>query len=60
MVPYGLWWSAIFAVSIINPLFGLRLEIHDIPPDIKSMALVLIPAILLGDVARGGLAMLRR
>lgn len=51
VVPFGLWWFAIFAVQIINPWFGLHLVVIDIPPDIKVMAKILIPAIVLGDAA---------
>ena len=49
VVPFGLWWGAVFAVSIINPLFGTNLEIHDIPPRFWGAASILIPAIIIGD-----------
>ena len=32
VVPFGVWWTAVFAVSILNPLFGWTLTIDDIPP----------------------------
>lgn len=47
--PWGVWWALIFAVSIINPLFGTNFSIHAVPPDIREMALVLIPAIVIAD-----------
>ncbi|MCC5960528.1 MAG: hypothetical protein JJU08_14445 [Rhodobacteraceae bacterium] len=57
VVPFGLWWAAVFGVSIINPLFGLAWSIDDIPPRFWDAALVLIPAIILGDA--GALALKR-
>lgn len=51
VLPYGLWWASIFAVSIVNPLFGVNFTIHAIPPAIDAMAKILIPAIIIGDVA---------
>ena len=49
VVPFGLWWSAVFAVSIVNPIFGLALTIDDIPARFWDIAAILIPAIILGD-----------
>lgn len=49
VLPWGIWWTAIFVVSIINPLFGWSLTIHDVPPRIWDAANILIPAILIGD-----------
>lgn len=49
VVPFGIWWAAVFAVSILNPVFGLALSIDDIPPRFWTAAQVLIPAIILGD-----------
>lgn len=49
VVPFGLWWTAIYAVQILNPWFGLSLVVIDVPPHINQMATILIPAILLGD-----------
>lgn len=51
VVPFGLWWSAVFAVSILNPLFGWTLTIDDIPPRFWEIAVILIPAIILGDAS---------
>jgi hypothetical protein len=36
-------------VQIINPWFGLSLVVVDVPKHINDMALVLIPAIVIGD-----------
>ncbi|MBB3590593.1 hypothetical protein FHX08_000937 [Rhizobium sp. BK529] len=49
VIPFGLWWAAIYMVQILNPWFGLDFVVIDVPPRINDMALVLIPAILIGD-----------
>lgn len=49
VVPFGLWWSAIYLVQIINPWFGLDLVVIDVPERIHDMALVLVPAIVIAD-----------
>ncbi len=49
VVPFGLWWAAIYLVQIINPWFGLSLVVIDVPPRIHDMAMILVPAIILGD-----------
>ena len=49
VVPFGLWWFAIFAIQIINPWFGLSLIVIDVPPHIMDMAKILIPAIVIAD-----------
>ncbi|MBB3656482.1 hypothetical protein FHX15_001710 [Rhizobium sp. BK650] len=49
VVPFGFWWAAIYLVQILNPWFGLSLVVIDVPPRIHDMALVLIPAIVIGD-----------
>lgn len=49
VVPFGVWWTAVFAVSILNPLFGWTLTIDDIPSRFWDIATVLIPAVILGD-----------
>jgi len=51
VVPFGLWWAAIFALQIINPWFGLDLVVIDVPPDIKDMAKILVPGIVLADAS---------
>ncbi|NWJ26160.1 hypothetical protein [Rhizobium sp. RM] len=49
VVPFGLWWAAIYLVQIVNPWFGLNLVVVDVPNHINEMALILIPAIVIGD-----------
>ncbi len=49
VIPFGLWWAAIYMVQILNPWFGFDLVVIDVPPRINDMALVLIPAIVIGD-----------
>jgi hypothetical protein len=49
VIPFGLWWAAIYMVQLLNPWFGLNLVVVDVPPRINDMALVLIPAIVVGD-----------
>jgi hypothetical protein len=49
VVPFGLWWAAIYLVQILNPWFGLQLVVIDVPPRIHDMALILVPAIIIGD-----------
>jgi hypothetical protein len=49
VVPFGLWWAAIYLVQIINPWFGLSLVVIDVPARIHDMALILVPAIIIGD-----------
>lgn len=46
VIPYGLWWAAIFLDSIISASWNVLA----IPPEINAMAKVLIPAIIIGDV----------
>lgn len=57
VVPFGLWWAAVFVVSIVNPLFGLSWSVDDIPPRFWDASLILIPAIIVGDA---GVLMVRR
>lgn len=49
VVPFGLWWAAIYLVQIINPWLGLSLVVVDVPARIHDMALVLVPAIVIAD-----------
>lgn len=58
VVPFGIWWSAIYLVQIINPWFGLELVVIDVPPRIHDMALILVPAIVIADA--GAFAFRRR
>lgn len=57
VVPFGLWWSAIYLVQILNPWFGWSLVVVDVPPRIHDMAVILVPAIVLADA--GALAIRR-
>lgn len=49
VVPFGVWWAAIFAVQLLNPWFGLHLVVVAVPPDIMEMAKILVPAIVIAD-----------
>jgi len=49
VVPFGLWWLAIFVIQIVNPWFGLRLVVVAVPAEIMDMAKILIPAIVIAD-----------
>lgn len=49
VVPFGLWWAAIYLIQILNPWFGLHLVVVAVPPDIMQMANILVPAIVIGD-----------
>jgi hypothetical protein len=49
VVPFGLWWTAVFMVSMLNPLLGLAWTIDDVPARFWDMAVILIPAVILGD-----------
>lgn len=49
VVPFGLWWAAIYLVQILNPWFGLSLVVVDVPARIHDMALILVPAIVIAD-----------
>lgn len=49
VVPFGIWWSAIYMVQIINPWFDMDLVVVAVPDNIMEMAKILIPAILIGD-----------
>jgi hypothetical protein len=48
VLPYGVWWSAVFVDSIFNASW----DILALPPQIDGMAKVLIPAILIAEVGR--------
>ncbi|HYD06016.1 MAG TPA: hypothetical protein VEC60_09825 [Reyranella sp.] len=49
VVPFGLWWAAIYLIQIVNPWFGWSLVVIDVPERIHDMALVLVPAIVIAD-----------
>jgi len=48
VVPFGIWWSAIFVDSII----AAEWDVLALPPDIMDMAVWLVPAIVLADAGR--------
>lgn len=58
VVPFGLWWSAIYLVQIVNGLAGTGFVIIDVPVHINAMAQVLVPAIVIADA--GAFAFRRR
>ena len=45
VVPYGMWWAAIF----IDSTFSMPWDVLALPPQIHDMAKILIPAILIAD-----------
>jgi hypothetical protein len=49
VVPFGLWWAAIYLVQVVNPWLGTTLVVIDVPRHIHDMALVLVPAVIIGD-----------
>jgi len=49
VVPWGLHWAAVYAVSIINPNFGTEWVVLAVPDNFNNMAMVLIPAIVIAD-----------
>lgn len=51
VIPFGVWWAAVYLVQVINPWFGLSLVVIDVPARIHDMALILVPAIVIGDAA---------
>lgn len=51
VVPWGLWWAYGCLIQIANPLFGLKLVVVALPPGWDATAMVLIPAIVIGDAA---------
>ncbi|QDP65850.1 MAG: hypothetical protein Unbinned7865contig1001_49 [Prokaryotic dsDNA virus sp.] len=60
VVPWGIWWAGIYAVSIVNPLLGLSLTIHDVPSHINEMAMILVPAITIADAGALSLRRFRK
>ena len=49
VVPFGLWWAAVYVVQILNPWLGLSLVVVDVPAHVMDMARVLIPAIIIAE-----------
>lgn len=50
VIPFGLWWAAVFAVSILNKNIGTAFVIDNIPPHLFEMAEWLIPVIVVGTI----------
>lgn len=48
VVPFGVWWAAIFLDSI----FSFEWDVLALPPAIMDLAVWLIPAIVVADVGR--------
>lgn len=53
VVPYGLWWLTIMLDSLLGNVSWL--DPKALPPNIKDMANVLVPAILVADAGSIGL-----
>jgi hypothetical protein len=49
VVPFGLWWAAIFAIQMLNPWLGWHLVVVEVPANIMDMAKILVPAIVIAD-----------
>jgi hypothetical protein len=49
VVPWGLYWCAGNLIQLLNPWFGLHLVVVALPPGWDNTAMVLIPAIVIGD-----------
>lgn len=49
VLPWGVYWSLVYLVSIINPILGTDLVIHAVPQNFNDMAQILIPAIVIAD-----------
>lgn len=45
VVPFGLWWAAIF----IDSIFSFTWDVLAVPPNIMAMANILVPAIIIAD-----------
>lgn len=49
VTPWGIHWALIYLVSVVNPNLGTEFVVQAVPTAINDMALILIPAIILGD-----------
>lgn len=56
VVPFGVWWAAIYVDSIINASW----DVLAIPPAIMDMAKILVPAIVIADAGALTAKRLRR
>ena len=50
VVPFGIWYAAVYAVSILNGLFGWQFVVLDVPNRIYEMSTLLVPSILASEV----------
>lgn len=48
VLPFGLWWTAIF----IDSIFDLEHDVLALPSSIQDLAFWLVPVIVAGDVGR--------
>ena len=54
VIPFGIWWAAIYLIQIVNPwvlepIWGVKAIVYDIPLHIMDMARILVPAIVIAD-----------
>lgn len=48
VVPFGIWWTAIF----IDSIFAFEWDVLALPPDIMDLSVWLVPAIVVADAGR--------
>lgn len=53
VVPFGIWFGAVYIVSVVNGLFGWNLVILDVPARIDKIAMLLVPSIIVSEVFGG-------
>lgn len=53
VIPFGLWWAAVFVVSMLNENTGWNLVVQNVPPHLFEMAQWLIPVIVAGTLIEG-------
>jgi len=51
VIPWGIYWAYGCIIQLINPLFGAHLVLIALPPGWDTTAMVLIPAIVVGDAS---------
>lgn len=51
VLPFGLWWAAVFIVSVVRPyLVEGKISVDNVPPHLFDMAVWLIPLVIVGTV----------
>lgn len=60
VVPFGLYWCALWLVQIVNPWFGMQLVVVAVPTEWLEMAKILVPAIVLADAGALAASRFRR